>query len=128
MKLKIIYTLLIISFISCNNYSENYSEYKKDKVKNEIKFDQQKWKIKEGKDYPYRDQMVNDIVYNDTIRTLSRNEVLDLLGQPSYYREDTNYLYYTIRQKRLFSWPLHTKTMVVKMKDQNTIEWIKIHE
>ncbi|MCB2195373.1 MAG: hypothetical protein KQH79_05915 [Bacteroidetes bacterium] len=128
MKIKLISLLVFIGIISCHNQKEKERQYAKNKCQNEIKFDQQKWQTKEGKDYPYRDRMVNDIVYNDTIRTLTRDEVLELLGQPSYYREDTNYLYYMIRQKRLFSWPLHTKTLVVKMKDENTIEWIRIHE
>jgi hypothetical protein len=128
MKIKLISLLILLGIVSCQNQTEKEIQYAKIKRQSELKFDQEKWQTKEGKDYPYRNQMENDIVYNDTIRTLTRDEILDLLGQPSYYREDTNYLYYTIRQKRIFSWPLHTKTMVVKIKDKNTIEWIKIHE
>lgn len=128
MKIKILILFFLISMLSCHRQRESINEDMSVISNSEIKFDQEKWQIKEGKDYPYRDKMVNDIVYNDTIRTLTRFEILELLGQPSYYREDTNFLYYTIKQTRLFSWPLHTKTMVVKMKNNNTIEWIKIHE
>jgi len=98
------------------------------KPDSEMVFDKAKWNAKNGADYPYRDKMVNDIVYNDTIRTLDKIEILDLLGEPSYYRNNKNFLYYTIKQKRLISWPLHTKSMVIKLSEDNTIEWIKIHE
>jgi hypothetical protein len=128
MKIKLISLLILLGIVSCQNQTQKETQYAKIKRQGEMKFDQERWQTKEGKNYPYRDKMVNDIVYNDTIRTLSRKEILELLGPPSYYREDTNYLYYTIRQKRLFSWPLHTKTMVVKLKNEDTIEWIKIHE
>ena len=108
--------LFIICCIACNTAEE------------EIAFDQTKWLTKEGKDYPYRYQMLNDVVYNDTIRELNKVEILNLLGEPSYYRDDENYLHYMINQKRLFSWPLHTRVMIVKFKDEATIDWIKIHE
>lgn len=128
MKIQLLTLLLLIGILSCNNQKGNYTHDIKGAPESEIPFNQEKWNLKEGKDYPYRDKMVNDIVYNDTIRTLTKNELLNLLGNPSYYRDDTNFLYYTIKQKRLFSWPLHTKTMVVKTDQNNNIEWIKIHE
>ena len=89
-------------------------------------FDQTKWQIKEGKDYPYRDKMLDDVVYNDTIRTLHSHEVINLLGEPDYIRE--RHLYYRIRETRLGFWTLHTKTMVIKLAADDGIEWIKIHE
>jgi hypothetical protein len=30
-------------------------------------------------------------------------------------------------QERIGSWPLKTKTLVIKMKDEETVEWVKIH-
>lgn len=92
----------------------------------EMKFDKTKWGLKEGQDYIYRNQMLDDIVYNDTIRLLNKDEIINLLGNPD--RTNEVYLYYLITQKRLGSWPLHTKTMVVKLSDDNSIDWIKIHE
>jgi hypothetical protein len=63
-------------------------------------FDMKKWRTKDGADYPYRDQMLNNIVQNDTIRTLNKDEILNQLGAPD--RANENYLYYMITQKRLF--------------------------
>ena len=94
----------------------------------EMAFDKEKWNIKEGEDYLYRDNMLKDVVYNDTIRSLNKIEILDLLGEPSYYRENEQFLYYRITEKNLGSMTLKTKTMVIKFVDENTIDWIKIHE
>ncbi len=88
-------------------------------------FDKAKWKTKEGEDYPYRESMLKDVVYNDTVRTLNREEVIDLLGEPD--RMNEGHLYYLISQKRIASWPLHKKFMVIKVSS-DTIEWIKVHE
>jgi hypothetical protein len=93
----------------------------------EMLFDKEKWQMKDGKDFPYRAKMLNDVVYNDTIRSLNRAELLEMLGAPSYYGDDEHFLYYLISQKRLGLWPLSTKSMVIKMSDDDTVEWIKIH-
>jgi hypothetical protein len=98
------------------------------KPKSEMLFDKAKWKIKEGKNYPYRDKMLNDIVYNDTLRSLTKDKILDLFGEPTYYRTDKNFLHYLITKKSIGPWTLHTKTMVIKFADNKSIEWIKIHE
>ncbi len=92
----------------------------------DITFDKTKWRTKEGLDYPYRDQMLKKIVYNDTVRALNKDEILDLLGEPD--RRNDGYIYYMISQRRLGFWPLHTKTLVIKLSGDSTIDWIKIHE
>jgi outer membrane protein assembly factor BamE (lipoprotein component of BamABCDE complex) len=128
MKIKIISTLLfVVLCFACNPERENYSAEMVTKPESEMAFDIAKWTTQEGKDYPYRKKMVNDILYNDTIRNLQKDQILTLLGEPSFYRKDTNYLYYMINQKRLGPWPLHTTSLVIKFSE-NKVEWIKIHE
>lgn len=124
MKIFLVFIALIF-FLSC---AQQNSDIEENKPTSELTFDQDKWLHKEGKDYPYRSKMLNDVVYNDTIRTLNKKELLQLLGAPTYYREDTTYLYYLIDQKTLLSWPLHTTTMVVKIDDDQGINWNKIHK
>lgn len=92
----------------------------------EMTFDKTKWAVKEGKDYPFRNRMLNNVIYNDTIRELNNIDILNLLGKPDRKNED--YIYYMIDQKRIAFWPLHSKFLVFKFKDENTIDWIKIHE
>ena len=123
MKLRILIVVLFLCSFSCKTD-------KADTINSgtEMVFDKEKWNNKDGADYPYRDKMLNDIVYNDTLRSLNKSEVLELLGEPSYYRDNKIFLYYEISQKRLGFIPLHTKTMVIKLTENNTIEWIKVHE
>lgn len=92
----------------------------------DLKLDQVKWKTKDGKDYPYREQLLDEILYSDAIRALKKEELLDLLGDPD--RSTEGYLYYMIKQRRIVNWPLHTKTMVIKLTDDDSIDWIKVHE
>ena len=89
-------------------------------------FDKEKWKIKDGKDYLFRDKMINDVLYNDTIRMLNKEQLLIQLGNPDYIRE--GHLYYRIHETRIAYWTLKTKTMVIKLKGNSSVEWIKIHE
>lgn len=128
MKTKVVVLFLLICCLACNNERETHAPNMETKPESEMAFDKTKWQLKDGKDYPYREKMLNDILYNDTIRGVNKNEILALLGQPSWERENKQYLYYMIKQKRLLSWPLHTRTMVIKLTKDNTIEWIKIHE
>ena len=92
----------------------------------EIPFDQSKWAYKDGQDYPYRAPMLNEVVYNDAIRNLDKTKIIHLLGIPD--REKEEYVYYLINQKRIGLWPLHSRFMVIKFKNDEEIEWIKIHE
>jgi hypothetical protein len=92
----------------------------------EMSFDKTKWAIKEGKDYPYRNKMLNNVIFNDTIRDLNKASIINLLGEPD--RKNEGHIYYIIAQKRLAFWPLHSKFLVFKFKNENSIDWIKIHD
>ena len=92
----------------------------------EVPFNEAKWKTKKGRDYPFRDRMLGDLMSDEKIRELKSNEILNLLGKPA--RTDSSYLFYMITQKRIGFWPLHTKSLVIKFSEDSTINWMKIHE
>lgn len=89
-------------------------------------FDKIKWSAKDDHHYPYRDVLLAGSLSNHTLDSLEKDEVIDLLGQPD--RIDNNYLFYRISQKRMGFWPLHTKTLVIKIFEDGAIEWVRIHE
>lgn len=126
MKTRILIVLIFICCLSCSTNKKEDDDNKSNSPDSELAFDKAKWNAKEGRDYPFRNRMLNGIIYTDTVRSQNIAQVLELLGEPDRRNED--YLYYTIAQKRIGSWPLHTKTMVIKLSDDNTVEWIKIHE
>jgi len=125
-RLKALIVPILLALFACNSEKDAKSGSIDPAAKVEISFNKTKWGVKEGLDYPHRDQMLNSVVCNDTIRALNKDEITNLLGEPD--RSNEGYLYYTISQKRLGSWPLHTKTMVIKIMGDGTIEWIKIHK
>ena len=118
--------LLQILFIGALSLACTRNNTDKDSTKPEIVFNQEQWQLKEGKDYPYREKMYKAIVYNDTIRNLNKPQILNLLGTPTKTVDE--YVYYRVQQTRLLGWPLHTRTVVFKFKEDKSIEWIKIHE
>jgi hypothetical protein len=112
-------TILILSiyFFSCKNKQDDSAE----------KFDKIKWVTTDGRDYPHRDKMLKDLIDNYKLHGLKMDSVINLLGPPT--RTDSLYLFYLIKQKRIANiFPLGTKTLVIKFKEDSTLEWRKIHE
>jgi len=126
MRIALYIGLLLLCSFACSSGKKSKSDLEEQGKESEIQFDKSKWSSKDGVDYPFRDQMLNDLIYNDTVRMLDENEIIDLLGEPD--RSTDGYLYYMIAQKRLGSWPLHTKSLVIKFSNDGTIDWMKIHE
>jgi hypothetical protein len=124
---KRIYVLFILlGCLACNTTSEKKSDSSDEPATTDIEFDKTKWATKDDADYPYRNQMLKDLLDNQKLKGLKRDSVLDLLGEPD--RTDSSYLFYLIEQKRLKFIPLHTKTMVIKLSQDSTVNWVKIHE
>lgn len=125
MKIRVTSLIILLICLGCNRGSEIVAD---DLISapTEAKFDKTKWGTKTDSEYPYREQMLHDIVFNDSVRELTKNELLELLGEPD--RSNKGHLYYMISQKKLGFWPIKTKTLVIKLKEDDTIDWIKIHE
>ena len=114
------------ALVSCESPMNEKLEIKKQTTEELVSFDTNKWSEKQGKDYVHRTKMVDNILYNEEIRALKKKQLLDLLGQPDY--KNDNYFYYRIKETRILSWVLHTRTLVVLFDDNNSIKWIKMHE
>jgi len=121
--------VLLVVFILLSSSCSNKKHKKADAnpaVKKDLTFDESKWKTKKGWDYPYRDSMLEDVISNKSFRAYRKEEVLNVFGEPT--RMDNDYLFYRISQKRYNLFPLHTKTLVIKLYEDSTIQWMKIHE
>ena len=120
-----LWILICLLSLSCGSSNEQIKNDPKEKEE-EIDFDSTLWKLRDDKDYPHRNAMLNKLIKSQRIKRLKKDGVLNLLGPPD--RIDNNHLFYLIAQERLGNWPLHTKTMVVKLFEDETVDWVKIHE
>lgn len=125
-KINFLILIVVLGNLSCLSEKEPSTDTKQIERSTPAVFDQEKWLTKEGEDYPFRASMIHDVLYNDTVRSLEKAEIISLLGKPD--RANDGHLYYMVSQKRLGSWPLHTQTLVIKFNSENKIEWIKIHK
>ena len=124
MPIRFLIVFLSLCFLSCKK--EDRTETDKKETVPMAAFDKIKWKTKENRDYPYRDKMLDYLMTSDTLKKLKKEEVLNLLGQPD--RIDSTYLFYRINQQRLYFFPLHTKTLVIKLKENDSVKSVMIHE
>ncbi|WP_462221141.1 hypothetical protein [Ferruginibacter sp.] len=123
MQLKILLLLLAICCLACNN---GKAKKEVSETTTAIEFDTTKWRTKDGDDYPYRDELLTYLITNNKLKGWKKDSVVALLGQPD--KIDSNYLFYSIAQNRIGFFPLHTKTLVIKLAADSTVEWRKIHE
>lgn len=121
-----LFAVLIVFTMSCRHDAEKKEKDEPVAEFTHMVFDQAKWREKDGDRYLHRAEMLHDVVYNDTIRNLTKAALTDLLGTPD--REKEGHLYYDIERKGIGSWTSHLTSMVVKIKNDSLIEWIKIHE
>ena len=125
MQIKILFLFILCCF-ACNNTDNVKSEKASTPSLTKLDFEKEKWMTKKGKGYPHRDKMLPAIFANDTIRQLEKDEVIDLLGPPD--RIDSLYLFYLVAQKRAGFLPIQTKTLVIKISDDEKPNKIMIHE
>ena len=136
MKKRIYLIFLLLGCLSCmedeksekpNSVSDSSIASEEVEVKRDSVFNKERWLVKTGSNYPYRDGMVQDLMTNQGIRNLKYDEIIEHLGKPDRINE--GHLYYRIDQTRLGGvWLLHTKTMVIQLAPDSTVNWIKIHE
>jgi hypothetical protein len=114
--------LLLLPLLCCRSDQHSTSNTTAEK------FDKVKWLVKTDKEYPYRDAMLHDLVYNQTLKGLHYDSVLHMLGHPD--REDNGHLFYHISAERISGLPvvLHARTLVLKLRADSTVEWRKIKE
>ncbi len=113
----------ILVFSACESSRE---ENEKVESKESLSFNSKQWKEKKLDEYPFRPLMYEEVLYSDSVRTLSKSEVLKMLGNPD--KEENNHLYYTIERNAIGSWTLKQKSLIVKFRSDNSVEWIKLYE
>ena len=118
MQVRKLLVIFLLCFVGCKSKNIQQNE----------KFDRIKWATKQDREYPYRDKMLTDLMTNYELHGIKIDSVPKLLGPPN--RTDNGHPFYLVVQKYFpnTSFPLHTKTLVIKLTKDSTVEWRKIHE
>ncbi|HEU5053349.1 MAG TPA: hypothetical protein VFT78_09560 [Hanamia sp.] len=98
----------------------------KPQVQRPQKFDKEQWALKKENVHPYRNSMLKDLMNSYDLHGVNKDSVFNLLGSPD--RSDNGYLFYGINCQQIGLFTLHTKTLVIKLKPDSTVEWLKIHQ
>jgi hypothetical protein len=88
-------------------------------------FDKEKWNAADDSGYLFRERMLPGLLASDTLKKLKKDAIIDLLGEPK--RTDNKYLFYTVSEKRVFALPMSVKSLVIKLRDDGSVEWVKTH-
>ncbi|HEX8459803.1 MAG TPA: hypothetical protein VF623_00170 [Segetibacter sp.] len=118
MKKRNLLTLFLLCFLACKNKVQD------DKPE---KFDRQKWATMNDMNYPYRAGMLKNLIDSVKLKGLKKEEVINLLGEPN--RTDSGYLFYNVSREYFgnTSFVINSKTLVIKIGKDSTVEWRKIH-
>ncbi len=124
--MRILILLFLFLSLSCKDNSQETTNATQQAVTKAHLFDASKWKIKKEDAYPYRSQMLDDLVYNVPLKGLAKEELLTLLGSAD--RTDGDYLFYTIEMDHVMGYPLNSTNLVIKIGVDGKVAWRKIHK
>jgi len=125
-KFRFLCLFLLLTLLACRNTDAEPNQADYPLQNNKMLFSKAKWATKIDSDYPYREELLIDLIKTDTLKSLDKRGIFAMLGKPN--REDNNHLFYRISEKRIGFFPLNTKTLVIKMANDTIVEWVKIHQ
>ncbi len=118
---------ILIFFISVLTFITSCDNKKKEDVSatSHKNFDKVQWQAKEGEAYPYRDELLQNLIDSVNLKNIPYDSIINILGQPD--RVNEGHLYYNISRKEMGAVTLGTKSFVIKLKADSTVEWRKVH-
>ncbi len=84
-----------------------------------MRFDKTKWQQKDDQGYIYRDQMANDLIKNQTLEGLKKEDAISLLGNPD--KIDQNVLTYELLEQKAYGFQLNKKIMILYIEKDSTV-------
>jgi hypothetical protein len=93
------------------------------------KFDRQKWSYGDGLDYPFRDEILNDLVTNHHIKGLNYRQTIDSLGSPQR-RDSLQFTYQIIDDSYAFARkkPAHRKNLIVYFSKDSIVTRFEVYD
>lgn len=91
-----------------------------------MRFDKIKWQQKDDQGYIYRYQMINDLIKNQTLEGLKKEDAISLLGNPD--KIDQNVLTYELLEQKAYGFQLTKKMMVLYIEKDSTVGKVTLFE
>ena len=108
--------------LSCQTSKNEKSEAA---AETEVAFDRELWLTRDGTNFPHRESMYKSLFENDTLKKLKKDQVLQMLGEPT--RIDNLHLFYRITEDRVGMMIMRTKTLVIKLREDDSVEKVMVH-
>ena len=93
-------------------------------INSQIKFDKEKWLLKENNKYIYREEMLEDLVTNIQLKGLTRKQLIDLLGSSENMWETDKNLFYPILQN--YDEPPHIITLAIVINEKDLVDYFEV--
>ena len=112
--------VMLLALLSCNNKGASIQVP-------DIAFDAAKWRVRQEGAYPYRRQMVTDVLKNYQMKGASKDSVIRFLGQPDAFEEGN--LRYDYEYSK-FLGGLGTKigAVVVALAADSTVKEVRLND
>lgn len=95
--------------------------------KRQEKFDKQKWNVKSDMEYPFRNNMLNDLTSNYKLAGMSYAQIINLLDSPDF--KENNKLGYTILEDYGQDIdPIRGKNLIFTMSNDTIVSTFNIDE
>lgn len=101
----------------------------------ELKFNKGQWVVRQDANipdvqYPYRDQMLNDLVKHHQLKGLTYKQLVDSIGEPSNYgQEDDGIVHYLVFEGFESDIdPVHGKTLDLTLGPDSVVTSYKVSE
>jgi RPA family protein len=94
--------------------------------KAQMTFDRTKWLEKDTTGFLYRNLMLPDLITNQKLKGLKKNDLFELLGKPENWRENDSQVFYPIIQK--YDEPIHIKWFAIRLTSEQVVEDFKIFD
>jgi hypothetical protein len=92
------------------------------------KFDRAQWKTQgnDDIDFPYRNEMIEDLVNHHKIKGLTYKQLVDSLGEPQVCQNDSDDVYYDIETKYSSLDPISGKNLNIKLNKDSLVTGFEV--
>lgn len=93
----------------------------------DMRFEQQRWQLREDIEYPYRNRMLSDLIGNYRLKGCKHDELIQRLGMPDF-SESNSITYKIVEDYGTDIDPVYTKNLVLDFNRDSIVTGIRVEE